>query len=62
MEDIYEQRSEDDIEEEKPFLIWGAWSQNITTPLKMDFSQPAVISRISIGNSFAIMIDDQGII
>jgi Regulator of chromosome condensation (RCC1) repeat len=51
---------EESEEEEKPFFIWGSWSQNITSPLQMDFSQPGVISKIALGNSFSVIIDNQG--
>lgn len=49
-------------EEEKLFFIWGEWSQNITTPLKMDFSQPTLIKKIALGSSFAIILDKEGAI
>ena len=54
-----EEHSQGVHEEEKPFFIWGAWSQNITTPLKMDFSQPSKIKNIFLGSSFAIILDQQ---
>ena len=49
-------------EEEKLFFIWGEWSQNITTPLKMDFTQPSMIKKIALGSSFAIILDQDGAI
>lgn len=40
----------------------GEWSQNITTPLKMDFTQPSMIRKIALGSSFAIILDNDGAI
>ena len=40
-------QEDEDEEIEKPFYIWGSWSQNITTPLKLDFTQPAIITKIA---------------
>lgn len=54
------EEGEREEEEEKLFFIWGEWSQNITTPLKMDFSQPTVIRKIALGSSFAIILDKEG--
>lgn len=40
-----------------PFYIWGSWSQNITSPLIMEFETPGKIRKLALGHSFAIMID-----
>ena len=57
---LSEEGEREEEEEEKLFFIWGEWSQNITTPLKMDFSQPTLIRKIALGSSFAIILDKEG--
>lgn len=61
-QDVILEEEKEATVEELPFYLWGAWSQNITTPLKMDFSKPEKIVKLSLGESFALMIDIEGII
>ena len=59
---VNESEHDNHEEEEKLFFIWGEWSQNITTPLKMDFTQPSMVRKIALGSSFAIILDNDGAI
>ena len=44
----------------KGIHIWGGWADNLSTPLKMNFAEPKVVKKVSMGKSFGMLVDDEG--